>query len=145
MMSWYQDGMSWGGWLVMLLGIVAFWGLVVWAVVVLFRDTHSEDARPAHHDPLDTLEERFARVRAVLVAQHSQAELQYLRTHGEQAYLAGQVARDAALAKLHAAGVDEALFIWIAHDVAPRAMSPRIRGYVQPQSWFVDLRLPSIQ
>lgn len=53
--------------------------------------------------------------------------------------------RDAALARLHSAGVDEALFIWIAHDVAPRAMSPRIRGYVQPQSWFVDLRLPSIQ
>jgi ABC-type transport system substrate-binding protein len=54
-------------------------------------------------------------------------------------------ARDAALARLHAAGVDEALFIWIAHDVAPRAMTPRIRGYVQPQSWFVDLRLPFIQ
>ncbi|CAH0305746.1 ABC transporter substrate-binding protein [Roseomonas sp. CECT 9278] len=54
-------------------------------------------------------------------------------------------ARDAALARLHAAGVDEALFIWIAHDVAPRAMSPRVRGYVQPQSWFVDLRLPYIQ
>ncbi|WP_135468299.1 ABC transporter substrate-binding protein [Crenalkalicoccus roseus] len=54
-------------------------------------------------------------------------------------------ARDAALARLHAAGVDEALFVWIAHDVAPRAMSPRIRGYVQPQSWFVDLRLPYIQ
>ena len=48
-------------------------------------------------------------------------------------------------AKLHAAGVDEALFIWIAHDVAPRAMSPRIKGYVQPQSWFVDLRLPYVQ
>ncbi len=54
-------------------------------------------------------------------------------------------ARDAALAKLHAAGVDEALFIWFAHDVSPRAMSPRIRGYVQPQSWFVDLRLPFVQ
>jgi ABC-type transport system substrate-binding protein len=53
--------------------------------------------------------------------------------------------RDAALARLHAAGVDEALFIWIAHDVGPRAMSPRVRGHVQPQSWFVDLRLPSIQ
>ncbi|MBP0462501.1 ABC transporter substrate-binding protein [Roseomonas sp. PWR1] len=53
--------------------------------------------------------------------------------------------RDAALARLHAAGVDEALFIWIAHDVSPRAMSPRIRGYVQPQSWFVDLRLPYVQ
>jgi ABC-type transport system substrate-binding protein len=54
-------------------------------------------------------------------------------------------ARDAALARLHSAGVDEALFIWIAHDVSPRAMSPRVRGYVQPQSWFVDLRLPFIQ
>lgn len=53
--------------------------------------------------------------------------------------------RDAALARLHAAGVDEALFIWIAHDVGPRAMSPRVRGHVQPQSWFVDLRLPHIQ
>ncbi|MCS6921666.1 MAG: ABC transporter substrate-binding protein [Elioraea sp.] len=55
------------------------------------------------------------------------------------------VQRDAALARLHAAGVDEALFIWIAHDVGPRAMSPRVRGFVQPQSWFVDLRLPFIQ
>ncbi|WP_144184423.1 ABC transporter substrate-binding protein [Elioraea rosea] len=54
-------------------------------------------------------------------------------------------ARDAALAKLHAAGVDEALFIWIAHDVSPRAMSQRVRGFVQPQSWFVDLTLPYIQ
>jgi ABC-type transport system substrate-binding protein len=53
--------------------------------------------------------------------------------------------RDAALAKLHATGVDEALFIWIAHDVGPRAMTPRIRGYVQPQSWFIDLRLPYVQ
>jgi ABC-type transport system substrate-binding protein len=54
-------------------------------------------------------------------------------------------ARDAAIARLHAAGVDEALFIWIAHDVSPRAMSPRVRGFVQPQSWFVDLTLPFIQ
>jgi response regulator RpfG family c-di-GMP phosphodiesterase len=46
---------------------------------------------------LQNVEERFARVRAVLVAQHSQAELQYLRTHGEQAYLAGESAREAAL------------------------------------------------
>ena len=61
MMGWYHDGMGWGGWLVMLLGMVAFWGLVVWAVVVLFRDTRSDDGRPAHHAPLDTLDERFAR------------------------------------------------------------------------------------
>lgn len=61
MMGWYHDGMGWGGWLVMLLGMVVFWGLVVWAVVMLFRDTQSVDARPAHHDPLETLDERFAR------------------------------------------------------------------------------------
>ena len=39
----------------------------------------------------------------------------------------------------------EALFIWIAHPVSPRAMPPRVRGYVQAQSWLVDLRLPNIQ
>jgi ABC-type transport system substrate-binding protein len=54
-------------------------------------------------------------------------------------------ARDAALARLHAAGVEEALFIWVAHDVSPRAMSAKVRGFVQPQSWFVDLRTVSIQ
>lgn len=61
MMGWYDNGMGWGGWLVMLLGMVAFWGLVVWAVLVLSRDTRSGDTRPARHDPLDTLDERFAR------------------------------------------------------------------------------------
>ena len=61
MMGWYHDGTGWGGWLVMLVGMVAFWGLVVWAVVVLFRDTRSDDERSEHHDPLDTLDERFAR------------------------------------------------------------------------------------
>ena len=61
MMGWYNDGMAWGGWLVMLLAMGAFWGLVVWAVVALFRDTRSVDTRPAQRNPLDTLEERFAR------------------------------------------------------------------------------------
>jgi putative membrane protein len=61
MMGWYNDGMGWGGWLVMLLGMVAFWGLVIWAVVVLFRDSRADDSRPAHPDPLNTLDERFAR------------------------------------------------------------------------------------
>src|SRR5216683_3243628 len=48
------------------------------------------------------------------------------------------VARDAALAELHAASVDDAAFLYVAHDVAPRAMSPKIKGFVQPKSWFVD-------
>lgn len=61
MMGWYQDGMGGAGWLVMLLIMVAFWGLVVWGVVALFRDTRSADARPGHQNPLDVLDERFAR------------------------------------------------------------------------------------
>ena len=48
-------------------------------------------------------------------------------------------ARDAALARLHARIVEEAPFVWIAHDVGPRAMSSRVTGVVQPQSWFIDI------
>jgi ABC-type transport system substrate-binding protein len=54
-------------------------------------------------------------------------------------------ARDAALAKLHARSVEEAPFLWVAHDVGPRAMSPKVKGLVQPKSWFIDLTTVSIQ
>jgi peptide/nickel transport system substrate-binding protein len=48
------------------------------------------------------------------------------------------VERDKALAELHAASVDDAAFLYVAHDVAPRAMSPKVYDFVQPKSWFVD-------
>ncbi|OQW59295.1 MAG: ABC transporter substrate-binding protein [Proteobacteria bacterium SG_bin9] len=47
-------------------------------------------------------------------------------------------ARDKALAELHAASVDDATFLYVAHDVGPRAMTPKIKNFVQPKSWFVD-------
>ncbi|MCZ8104521.1 MAG: ABC transporter substrate-binding protein, partial [Burkholderiales bacterium] len=47
--------------------------------------------------------------------------------------------RDEALAKLHARIVDEAPFVWIAHDVGPRAMSTKVKNVVQPRSWFIDI------
>jgi len=53
-------------------------------------------------------------------------------------------ARDAALAKLHARIVEEAPFIWIAHDVGPRAMSAKVKGVVQPRSWFIDIATMSM-
>jgi len=53
--------------------------------------------------------------------------------------------RDAALAKLHARIVEEAPFIWIAHDTGPRAMSPKVKGVVQPKSWFIDIAPMSIE
>ncbi|MCA3245627.1 MAG: ABC transporter substrate-binding protein [Azospirillum sp.] len=46
--------------------------------------------------------------------------------------------RDQALARLHARIVDETVFLWVAHDVGPRATSPRVRNVVQPRSWFID-------
>ncbi len=47
--------------------------------------------------------------------------------------------RDLALSKLHARIVEEAPFIWIAHDVGPRAMSAKVKNVVQPRSWFIDI------
>ncbi|KNZ32888.1 MAG: ABC transporter substrate-binding protein [Methylibium sp. NZG] len=54
-------------------------------------------------------------------------------------------ARDAALAKLHARIVEEAPFVWIAHDVGPRAMTAKVKGVVQPRSWFIDIAPMSIE
>jgi ABC-type transport system substrate-binding protein len=54
-------------------------------------------------------------------------------------------ARDAALAKLHARIVEEAPFIWIAHDVGPRAISPKVKGVVQPRHWFIDIAPMTIE
>jgi peptide/nickel transport system substrate-binding protein len=46
--------------------------------------------------------------------------------------------RDNALARLHERSVDEAAFLYVAHDVAPRALSAKIKNFVQSKSWFVD-------
>lgn len=48
-------------------------------------------------------------------------------------------ARDAALAKLHAHMVEDPPFLYVAHDVGPRAMSPKVKHVVQPRSWFIDI------
>ena len=53
--------------------------------------------------------------------------------------------RDAALAKLHARIVEEAPFLWVAHDVGPRAMSAKVKNVVQPKSWFIDLAPVTIE
>jgi peptide/nickel transport system substrate-binding protein len=41
--------------------------------------------------------------------------------------------------------VDNPPWLYIVHDLNPRAMSPKIKGFVSPQSWFVDLTLVSMQ
>jgi hypothetical protein len=34
--------------------------------------------------------------------------------------------------------------IFVVHDLNPRAMSPKVKGFVQAQSWFQDLTRVSI-
>jgi peptide/nickel transport system substrate-binding protein len=41
--------------------------------------------------------------------------------------------------------VDNPPWLYIVHDLNPRAMSPKVKGFVSPQSWFVDLTLVSVQ
>ena len=48
-------------------------------------------------------------------------------------------AQDALLARLHERIVDDALFLFVAHDLNPRALAPAVKGFVQAQSWFQDL------
>ncbi|PZU93805.1 MAG: ABC transporter substrate-binding protein [Chelatococcus sp.] len=42
------------------------------------------------------------------------------------------------LQKVHEKYVDEALFLMVTHDVNPRAMSAKVKGFVQAQNWFQD-------
>jgi peptide/nickel transport system substrate-binding protein len=49
------------------------------------------------------------------------------------------------LAQVHEKLVEDAPWIFIVHDLNPRAMSPKVKGFVQPQSWFVDLTLPWVE
>ena len=43
------------------------------------------------------------------------------------------------LQQLHGKLVDDRLFLFVAHDMNPRAMSAKVQGFVQAQSWFQDL------
>ena len=46
--------------------------------------------------------------------------------------------QDAVLRRTHEKFVDDALFLMVTHDVAPRAMSPKVQGFVQPQNWYLN-------
>jgi ABC-type transport system substrate-binding protein len=50
-----------------------------------------------------------------------------------------RAAQTKALADVHTYIVDQAYWVYIAHDLNPRAMSPKVKGFVQAQSWFQDL------
>jgi peptide/nickel transport system substrate-binding protein len=46
--------------------------------------------------------------------------------------------QDRLIAELHTRMVDEAAWIWVVHDDNPRAMSPKVKGFVQARNWIQD-------
>ncbi|MBB3609991.1 ABC transporter substrate-binding protein [Rhizobium sp. BK602] len=46
--------------------------------------------------------------------------------------------QDKVLQQIHEKYVNEALFLMVTHDVNPRAMSSKVKGFVQAQNWFQD-------
>jgi len=43
------------------------------------------------------------------------------------------------LARVHEIIVEDAPWIFVVHDLNPRALSPKVKGFVQAQSWYQDL------
>ncbi len=56
---------------------------------------------------------------------------------GAQAML-DKAAQTKLLAEAHAMVVDDAPWLFIVHDLNPRAMSTKVKGFTPVQSWFVD-------
>lgn len=46
--------------------------------------------------------------------------------------------QDKVMQQIHEKYVNDALFLMVTHDVAPRAMSEKVKGFVQAQNWFQD-------
>jgi putative membrane protein len=57
----YAHNIGWAGWFVMSIGMVAFWALVIWGIVVLIRGTSPQPPRADPERPLDVLQSRLAR------------------------------------------------------------------------------------
>lgn len=63
-MMWWDGGPGWGGWLVMTLIMVIFWGAVIVAGIVAWRAVNRSDRQRQQVDersPELLLDERFAR------------------------------------------------------------------------------------
>jgi ABC-type transport system substrate-binding protein len=50
-----------------------------------------------------------------------------------------QAARDKLITRVHELMVQDAAMIFVTHDLNPRALSPKLKGFVQAQSWFQDV------
>lgn len=53
--------------------------------------------------------------------------------------------QDKVLQQVHEKYVNEALFLMVTHDVNPRAMSKKVKGFVQAQNWFQDFSAITVE
>ena len=60
-MMWNHGDWNGWGWLAMSVSMLVFWGLVVWGVVRVMRNSDRAPSAPAPSDPEQILRERFAR------------------------------------------------------------------------------------
>jgi peptide/nickel transport system substrate-binding protein len=47
--------------------------------------------------------------------------------------------QDKLLSEIHQTMVDDALMLWVVHDLNPHATSPKVLEFVQAQHWFQDI------
>ena len=57
---WYHDDLSLGGWILMTIGMIAFWALVIGLVVYVVRSTDRSERHVQPLTPEQILDERFA-------------------------------------------------------------------------------------
>ena len=79
-------------------------------------------------------------MRAALLILAFTSSLAFARDCGDEALAEfDEAKRDALLTKINEQTVLDAVELFIVHDLNPRAMSPKVKGFVQAQSWFQDL------
>lgn len=60
-MMWWNGGPGWAGWLLMSVGMVAFWFLVIIAIAALLPGVQDDHRGPEPPDALHVLDEQLAR------------------------------------------------------------------------------------
>ncbi len=60
-MMWWNGGAGWAGWLLMSVGVVAFWFLVIIAIAALLPGVQDDHRGPEPKDALRVLDEQLAR------------------------------------------------------------------------------------
>lgn len=56
-MMWWHGDLSWWGWSIMTIGMLALWAVIAWVIVFVTRNAN---ASPSARTPRDILAERYA-------------------------------------------------------------------------------------